>query len=138
MQHWIYQEQPYTEISDDDLEGFVYLITNNQTGKKYIGKKSFWSRRKQKKTGRRKTAESDWRDYYSSSDDVKADIKELGTDAFTREILHLCYYKKALAYYELKEQWERDVLLTDGYYNTNIAGKFFATERHLYVGSKTK
>ena len=128
---WIYSNQPF-DGPIEGLEGFIYLITNLETGRSYVGKKHFWTRQKDRKTGRRKTKESDWRNYYSSSDDVKLDVEKLGTEKFKREILHLCKYKKEMTFWEQKEQWDRNVLLTDDYYNTNIGGKFFVRERKIY------
>lgn len=110
------------------LEGFVYLITNLTNNRKYVGKKSFWTRRKNKKTNRKVTAESDWNDYYGSSDDLKTDVVLLGKDNFKREMLYICFYKTGMTYYEMKEQFVRDVLMTDEYYNTNIGGKFFVSK----------
>lgn len=128
---WLYSDLPF-DGPLDGLEGFIYLITNIETGRAYVGKKHFWSRQKDKKTGRRKTKESDWKNYYSSSDDLKEDVLRLGKDKFKREILHLCSYKKEMTFWEQKEQWDRNVLLTDDYYNTNIGGKFFVRERKIY------
>jgi hypothetical protein len=128
---WIYSNQPF-DGPLEGLEGFIYLITNIETGRSYVGKKHFWTRQKDRKTGRRKTKESDWRNYYSSSDDLKLDVEKLGRKKFKREILHLCKYKKEMTFWEQKEQWDRNVLLTDEYYNTNIGGKFFVRERKIY------
>lgn len=125
---WRYNENEFTE-APKGIEGFVYLITNTTNNRKYIGKKSFWSRRKQKKTGRRKTIESDWKTYYGSCDELKEDVKLLGREKFVREILYLCPHKKSMSYYETMEQFKRDVLMTDDYYNTNIEGRFFVSER---------
>jgi hypothetical protein len=110
------------------MEGFVYLITNLTNHKKYIGKKHFWTRQKDRKTGRRKTKESDWIDYWGSCDELKEDVKELGKDKFSREILYLCPHKKSMSYYETYEQFIRNVLMSEEYYNTNVEGKFFSSE----------
>ena len=110
------------------MEGFVYIITNLTNNKKYIGKKHFWTRQKDRKTGRRKTKESDWQNYPSSCDLLKEDIKNLGEDKFLKEILHLCPHKKSMSFYETMEQFKRDVIFRDDYYNTNVEGKFFSGE----------
>ena len=59
---------------------------------------------------------------------LKEDVKELGKDKFLREILYLCPHKKSMSYYETYEQFIRNVLLSEEYYNTNIEGKFFSSE----------
>lgn len=125
---WKYNQEDFTEIPKG-MEGFVYLITNLSNQRKYIGKKHFWTRQKDKKTGRRKTKESDWKNYYGSCDELKEDIKLLGKENFLREILYLCPHKKSMSYYETYEQFVRNVLMTDEYYNTNIEGRFFVSER---------
>lgn len=132
MSDWIYKDEIFVLPDPNPYEGFIYLIENLIDGKKYIGKKHFWTRRKSKKTNRRETKQSDWKEYYSSSDEVKADVEKLGKENFRRTILHLCIYKKQMTYLEQKEQWDRNVLLEDTYYNTNIGGKFFVREKKIY------
>jgi hypothetical protein len=126
--NWKYNDEDFVD-APKGIEGFVYLITNLTNDRKYIGKKSFWTRRKDKKTGRRKTKESDWKNYFGSCDELNEDVKLLGKDNFEREILYLCPHKKSMSYYETMEQFKRDVLMTDDYYNTNIEGRFFVSER---------
>jgi hypothetical protein len=124
---WIFNKKKFDEV-DKQYEGFVYLITNLENGMKYVGKKHFWERRKNSKTGRRQTKESDWRKYFGSCDQLKEDVKELGEDKFKREILYLCPHKKSMSYYETYEQFKRNVLMDETYYNTNIEGKFYTSE----------
>lgn len=131
--NWKYNQQDFLEIPKD-MEGFVYLITNLTNQKKYVGKKTFWTRRKDRKTGRRKTVESDWQKYYGSCDELKEDIKKLGEENFLREILYLCPHKKSMSFYETMEQFKRDVILKEDYYNTNIEGKFFSSESERIYG----
>jgi hypothetical protein len=126
---WEYNGKEYLSV-EKGIEGFVYIITNDTNNKKYIGKKSFWTRRKDKKTGRRKTKESDWKNYFGSCDELKDDVKLLGKNKFKREILYLCPHKKSMSYYETYEQFKRNVLMDDGYYNTNIEGRFFVSEKN--------
>ena len=102
--------------------GFIYIITNTLTGKKYIGKKQIKSVKKLKplrgkKNKRHFDIETDWKTYTSSSNDVNKDIEKLGKDKFSFEILKFCDSKFELAYYEAKIQFDHDVLLNEGYYN---------------------
>ena len=128
---WIYQGRIWkvpSEFSSDDYYGFVYLITNRANGKKYVGKKFFWSKKtlpitKSRKRRKRLLVESDWRDYYGSNKHLRADVDAQGPDMFHREILHLCKSKGECAYMEAKEQFEREVLLTEDYYNGIISCK---------------
>ena len=118
---WTYKGRLITEIPDE-YEGFVYLITNKTTNCKYIGKKlaKFKTTKpplKGKKNKRRGTKESDWKDYWGSSDRLNADVKKLGKDNFTREILYFCKSRGEMSYLEAREQFNRRVLETDEYYN---------------------
>ena len=119
MNDWLYNGQPFQEPSEEHY-GFVYMITNLETGKMYIGKKLFWFKKIKTLKGKRKRylAASDWKKYYGSSVAVKADVDLLGQDKFKREILHLCKSKGECSYYEAHEQIVRAVLLNpDLYYN---------------------
>ena len=130
---WKYNGEDFIEIKNK-MEGFVYIITNLTNHKKYIGKKHFWTRQKDRKTGRRKTQESDWMNYFGSCDELKEDVKLLGPDNFLREILYLCPHKKSMSYYETYEQFHRNVLFTNDYYNTNIGGTFYMSESERIYG----
>ena len=118
---WTYKGK-LIETLPDDCEAFVYLITNTTNDKKYIGKKlaKFKKTRpplKGKKNKRRSKVESDWKDYWGSSDHLQQDVQELGEDKFTREILYYCESRGIASYLEAREQFERRVLETDEYYN---------------------
>jgi len=130
---WQYNGEDFDE-TPKGMEGFVYLITNLMNHKKYVGKKHFWTRQKNKKTGRRKTEESDWRNYFGSCDELNEDVKILGQDKFLREILYLCPHKKSMSYYETYEQFNRNVLMNEEYYNTNIGGTFYMSESERIYG----
>jgi len=137
---WLYNDEPFTSEDIGDCVGFVYLLTD-PNGKKYIGKKLFKSKRRlpplKGKTRRRtKITESDWKTYYGSSEEVQS-LMESGTP-FKREILHLCKNKGTMSYLEAKEQFERDVLLTNEYYNGIINCKIHASHVKGLVNGKYK
>ena len=133
---WHFKNIEYNPTEDELSEyvGFVYLITERDTGKKYVGKKFFWSVRrlpplKGQKRKRKVTKQSDWMDYYGSSEELKLLVEKKGGEAYYREILHLCKTKGECSYLEAKEQFDRDVLLRDDYYNAFIGCKIHA--KHL-------
>jgi hypothetical protein len=130
---WLYNSSPLEEIPETAY-GYVYLITNTVTGRKYIGKKLFWFRKTKVLKGKKKRikVESDWRDYWSSSDEVKKDVETLGADKFIREILHICPNKGSCNYLEAREQMDRRVLETDNYYNGQIQCRVHRT--HIKIG----
>jgi len=118
---WKYNGNLVEEIADQYI-GFVYIITNLTNNKKYIGKKlaKFKKTRpplKGKKRKRKSLVESDWQTYWGSSEHLLADVAELGTENFSREIVYFCTTRGELSYREAKEQFDREVLLTDEYYN---------------------
>tara|TARA_B100000674_G_scaffold292234_1_gene242306 strand:- start:71 stop:493 length:423 start_codon:yes stop_codon:yes gene_type:complete len=121
---WTYEEKPINELPDD-VVGFVYQITNTTNDRMYIGKKLAKFKRSRKplkgrKNKRRYKVDSDWQDYYGSSDELTIDIKKLGKEHFKREILFYCYSKAELNYVEAREQFARKVLESDNYYNGHI------------------
>lgn len=131
MLHWTYEGKPFDSDQIGDHVGFVYLITDLTNNKKYIGKKNFWSVRRlpplKGKTRRRTVKkESDWKQYFGSSEYVKLLLEESGQERFKREIIRLCNSKGSMSYYEAKEQFDREVLLSDEYYNEFIGCKIHA------------
>jgi len=127
---WLYQDTPI-ETLPKECVGFVNLITNNISWRKYIGKKlakfskTTYKTVKQKNgTKKRKKIrskiDSDWREYYGSSPELTADVIKLGTKNFTREILYYCKSKSECSYIEAREQFTRKVLESTDYYNGHI------------------
>jgi hypothetical protein len=128
MSEWIYEGrefEPPEDFSPKTLYGFVYLIENLANGRKYIGKKLMWASKSYQlnKRKRRRKVESDWRDYFGSSEELLGDVEKYGPENFRRTILHLCTTKGECSYLEAKEQFARDALLSDEYYNSWISVK---------------
>ena len=127
---WLFESKTI-EVLPEDCVGFVYLITNNLTGRKYIGKKlAKFSRTTYKtvklKNGNKKKKkirgkiESDWQTYYGSNNELNQDVERLGAGNFTREILYYCRSKAECSYIEAREQFSRRVLESDNWYNGHI------------------
>ena len=127
---WLYQGSTFTSDDIGDFFGYVYCITNIESGKKYIGRKYFTQRRKPRGGKRRVTSESDWKKYYGSSEELKSDVKRLGKENFKREIISLHTTLGKVNYEETRQLFLHDVLteaLADGtpsYYNSNILGRY--------------
>lgn len=131
---WLYQGKEFTEDLIDKNIGYVYLITNLTSGRKYIGKKLFWFSKTRTLKGKKKKEKvlSDWKEYWSSSDDLKKDVADLGEHNFTREILHLCMNKGTMSYLEAKLQFQHEVLeKPDEWYNGIINCKIHRTHVKL-------
>ena len=128
---WLYKGTAFTSDDINGQFGFVYRITNIQTGKQYIGRKYFVQKRKPKGGKRRVTSESDWKKYYGSSPELKADISTYGKENFSREILSLHPSVGKTNYEETRQLFLHNVLtekLTDdtpAYYNSNILGRYY-------------
>ena len=130
---WTYQGSTFSSDDINSFFGFVYRITNLQTGKQYIGRKYFVQKRKPRNgtSKRRVTSESDWKKYYGSSPELKADVKQFGRENFKREILSLHETLGKVNYEETKQLFLNNVLqetLEDGspkFYNSNILGRYY-------------
>ena len=120
--NWIYKEQDFTEDMIGEDYGFVYIITNQVTGKKYIGKKFFYSSKTKQVKGKKKKIKvsSDWQTYYGSNEELKKYVIIHGRESFRREIVHLCKSKGVCGYLEAKEQFVNGALESEDYYNSWI------------------
>lgn len=129
---WLYKDKEINKELLFSHYGFVYKITNIHNGRMYVGRKYFWQVRKQKNKKRRVKSESNWADYYGSSEDLSADIEIYGKDSFIREIISLHETKGQVNYAEIALQFKLDVLFaldkhnTRIYYNKNIMSRYFA------------
>ena len=127
---WTYKGSTFTSADINGFFGYVYRITNLQSGKQYIGRKYFWSKRKPRGGKRRVTSESDWKRYYGSSDELKADRKLLGNSCFKREIISIHKTLGQVNYEETRQLFINNVLTeanedgTPAYYNSNILGRY--------------
>lgn len=118
--HWITD----LDIPENPF-GIIYLITNKSNNKKYIGKKQILSKRKKpplKGKTRKRTViiETDWKSYTSSCNELVQDIEKFGIENFEFRIIRFCDNKSQLAYFEAKEQFDKEVLIKEDYYNSMI------------------
>ena len=129
---WLYEEKELTEVPEPYI-GFVYCITNLLNGKKYIGKKNFYSIRRVKQKNRKNKKKvknvSDWQLYFGSNAVLNTDVQNYGSFHFKREILRLCKSKAELGYFETKIIFERDAILDNNYYNEWVSCKI--NKKHL-------
>lgn len=146
---WYYEDQLVEELPEDCV-GFVYIITNLTTGRKYIGKKLAKFRRttykvhklkngtKKKKKVRSKV-DSDWQTYYGSSPELSKDVELLGTENFKREIIFYCQSKAECSYIEAREQFARKVLESNDWYNGHIQVRVHGSHiiKKFQAGNKT-
>ncbi len=130
---WLFENQKIDTLPDN-VVGFVYMITNQLSGRKYIGKKLSKFKKTKLKTSRLKNGtkkktkiryeiDSDWQIYYGSNSVLIEEVKTLGSENFIREILRYCYSKNELNYYEAKYQFDKGVLLSNDWYNEWISVK---------------
>ena len=135
---WLYNEKPFE--SDDILDyfGFVYLIDCDTTGRKYIGRKYFWSFRTPKGKSRKVKSESDWKNYYGSCPELKEDVDKYGRESFSRTIISLHKTKGKTNYEETRQLFVNNVLTealdngTPAFYNSNVMSRYF---RKDYYGN---
>lgn len=138
---WYLQEQQFDEqkIEQDKLIGFVYLITEKNTGKLYVGQKVFFNKvakkpLKGKKNRRIERKFSDWKEYFGSNEELQARVQQYGSDNYKREILHLCTAKSEMNYLELWEIMVRGALISDMYYNSWVSARINSNQLKKMIG----
>ena len=128
---WTYEGATFTTDDIDNFFGFVYCITNNTKGRQYIGRKYFWKFRTPRGKKRKVKSESDWKNYYGSSEELKEEIQQLGRHNFSRVMLSLHKTAGKTNFEETRQLFLKGVLtesLSDGtpkYYNSNILSRYF-------------
>lgn len=134
---WIFEGKEFE--NDGTYYGFIYLIENKTTGRKYIGRKFLTKAGYKTVKGKRKKLrlESDWKTYYGSSPNLKKDIDEFGVENFKRTILKLCKTRGECNYFEAKMIFETDAILDESYYNGWVSAKVQSSHvKHLHFNSK--
>ena len=127
---WRYNGEIFESEQIGSYYGFVYHIRNTVNQKCYIGRKYFVSFTKDKGKTRRSKKESDWKKYYGSCPELKADVKKYGKESFERTILSVHRRMGEVNYEETKQLFLNNVLMerldngTPAYYNSNILGRY--------------
>ena len=135
---WSYNNKPFSSADIGEYFGFVYLITNNSNGRRYIGRKYFFSFRTPKGKKRKVKSESDWKKYYGSCPELKEDIGKFGRENFSRTILSLHKTKGKTNFEETRQLFNNNVLTealdsgTPAYYNSNILNRYFRKDYYEY------
>lgn len=132
MTPWKYKDsiiESIDQIPESKAIGFIYIITQISTGKRYIGKKLLTKAATKQTKGVKKKIrkESDWKSYWSSSPDIKAWIESSGYDDFRREILVFVSSKGMLAYAEELSLYMLGALESDNWINKNIRSKVYSS-----------
>ena len=135
---WYYNEKPFESNDIQDYFGFVYLIKNNLNGRRYVGRKYFWSFRTPKGKSRKVKSESDWKKYYGSCPELKEDVDKYGRESFSRTIISLHKTKGKTNFEETRQLFKNNVLTesldngTPAFYNSNVLSRYF---RKDYYGN---
>ena len=138
--HWTFRDDKTRVPQPDEYFGFVYIITNKKTQRKYIGCKQYWQMRH-----RKRYKPSNWKVYTSSSRELCEEIDKIGKRNFKFEIIQEYETKRGLHYYEQYYQMKYHVLTavlegTDQreYYNKNVGGIRFYCPLETYEDPEYK
>ncbi len=128
---WTYNNEPVTDEVIGDAYGFVYVITNNISGRRYVGRKYFTKAGYKTVKGKRKKlrVSSGWEDYYGSNKTLLEDVKKLGAENFSRAIIKLCKNRSECSYWETHYIFQFEALLSERWYNEWVTCKISA--KHL-------
>ena len=100
--HWQFDK----EFNPEEWVGFVYEITHLSSGRKYLGKKFFWSTTrkavKDRKNKKKVVKESNWKSYTGSSKWLLSEIALHGKENFSFKILSLHETRSSLAWSEVE------------------------------------
>jgi len=126
---WYYDGVPFQDSGTHF--GFVYLIENLITGRKYIGRKYFSKAGTKQVNGKKRKIRkvSDWEMYWGSNETLKREVAELGEHNFRRTILKLCKSKSECSYWETYYIFHEHALLSENYYNSWVTCRI--TSKHL-------
>lgn len=139
MSEWTYQGQPFDPAEATNWFGCVYVITNLDNNRKYIGRKCFTAAGRKTIKGKVKKIrkDSDWQTYFGSSDELKADVVKLGEDRFTREIIKLVKTRGELNFWETKHIFDAEAILRSSYYNGWVSCKIHSGHvKSLWIDDK--
>lgn len=125
---WLYEETEIEEVPEKAY-GFIYIITNLISGRKYLGRKYFTKAHSRQVKGKIKKSriESDWKAYWGSNTELQEDVKQHGEDNFKREIIHIGFSRGEINYVEAKEIFVRGCLESNDWYNGWVSYKGHAS-----------
>tara|TARA_R110000803_G_scaffold7486_1_gene24105 strand:+ start:87 stop:1319 length:1233 start_codon:yes stop_codon:yes gene_type:complete len=124
VNHWLSFKTNIPFVPNLKKFGFVYLITNTQTKKAYVGCKQYYVGRTKK--------QHKWGSYTGSSKYLNEDIKQIGKKHFKFEVIAEYKNKRSLRYYEAYYQIKWHVLTAvipgsdnPAFYNSYVGGKWY-------------
>jgi hypothetical protein len=122
---WLYNDKEFTPEQIENNYGFVYIITNLETNKKYIGKKFFTKAGTKQIKGKRKKIRktSDWESYWGSNKTLLEEIEKNGTEKYKKEIIKLCISRGECSYWESYYIFTYHALRSDLFYNEWVSCK---------------
>ena len=125
VSQWKYKDGYDFEVPDGSI-GFLYKITHS-SGKFYYGRKLLTKAATKQINGKKKKirADSDWKNYWSSSPIIKDWIEREGIDNFQREILIFVSTKASMIYGEEYILYVTGSLFNPHCLNENIRAKIY-------------